>query len=395
MRKQVLIVAGLATAIGLAIAFLPGHRGWFDIGVYHDAMVYWVRRHGDLYSFVRPRSTYGFTYPPFAALCMAPMAYVPWYPTIAVNLVITVAASAFVLYLLIDPIAARRGWPRWYTFALAACAFAMLSPVRDTFSFGQVNLLLLALVYLDLALLERGLPAGFGIGLAAAIKLTPAIFILYLLVAGQRRAAFRAVVTAAGATLLAAAVAPDATRAYFLEAMWDTNRVGVLSYISNQSLLGLVARLNPEHPDRLLWAALVLAVLAVHIARVRRATGSTDLRAGFALTGLASCLVSPVTWVHHLVWAIPALILMAERNRRWTAGIFYLLLCTSLVWLWPDARGVIGIIGGNTYVLITLALLVFLPVHPAPVFPPVRPERQPQPADPAAAPALAGSAATP
>jgi alpha-1,2-mannosyltransferase len=395
MRKRILTVAGLVTAIGLAIAFLPGHRGWFDIGVYHDAMVYWVRAHGDLYSFVRPGSTYGYTYPPVAALCMAPMAYLAWYPTIAVNLAVTVAASAFVLYLLVDPIARRRGWPRWYAFALAACAFAMLAPVRDTVSFGQVNLLLLAMVYGDLALLERGRRGGFGIGLAAAIKLTPAIFILYLLVTGQRRAAYRAIGTAGGATLLAAALAPDATRAFFAEAMWDTDRVGNLSYISNQSLLGLVARLRPEHPDRLLWLGLVLAVLLIYITRVRPTAQSNDLRAGFALTGLASCLISPVTWVHHLVWVIPALVLTAERRGRWTAGVCYFLLCTSLVWLWPQARGVLGFVGGNAYVLISLALLVLLPVRPAPLFPPARPADRRQPADPAGEPVLAGSAATP
>src|SRR5262245_53569830 len=113
MRQRILTVVGLAAAIGLAIAFLPGHRGWFDIGVYPDAMVYWVHREGDLYAFVRPATTYGFTYPPFAALCMAPMAFLDWYPTIAVNLAMTVAASAFVLYLLVDPIARARGWSRW------------------------------------------------------------------------------------------------------------------------------------------------------------------------------------------------------------------------------------------------------------------------------------------
>jgi alpha-1,2-mannosyltransferase len=387
--KRSFIVAGSAAAIAVAIALLPGHRGWFDIGVYHDAMTYWVRRHGDLYAFVRPASTYGYTYPPFAAICMSPMAFLGWYPTIAINLAITVAASAFVLYLLVDPIARKRGWPRWYAFALAACLFAMLAPVRDTFSFGQVNLLLLALVYVDLALLERGRPAGFGIGLAAAIKLTPAVFIVYLLLSGERKAARNATLTAAGATLLAAALAPDATRAYFAEAMWDTGRVGSLAYISNQSLLGAVARLRPESPDRLLWIVLVLAVVALWIFRVRAAARDGDKRAGFALTGVVACLISPVTWVHHLVWLIPALVVLVDAGRRTAAAIAYLLLCTSLVWLWPDARGVLGVVGGNCYVFIALALLAARPAAPrAPL------AGRPPLADPADAPVFVGSTAT-
>src|SRR5262249_34875340 len=153
-------------------------------------------------------------------------------------------------------------------------------------------------------LIERGRPAGFGIGLAAAIKLTPAIFIVYLLLAGRRRDALRATLTAASATLLAALVDPAATLTYFTHALWDTDRVGQLTNVSNHSLLGLVARLDPDDPDRLLWMVLALAAISLWAWRVRR----SDIRTGFALTGLVAGLISPVTWVHHLVWTIPALV---------------------------------------------------------------------------------------
>ncbi|MDT5043011.1 MAG: alpha,2-mannosyltransferase [Actinoplanes sp.] len=54
-------------------------------------------------------------------------------------------------------------------------------------------------------------------------------------------------------------------------------------------------------------AAAVAVVLVVWWIRTWRAI---DHLAGFALTGVVACLISPVTWVHHLVWLLPALFLM-------------------------------------------------------------------------------------
>ncbi|MFG1919426.1 glycosyltransferase 87 family protein [Micromonospora sp. NPDC048898] len=373
-RRRVVTVLALVTVLAVAIAVLPGHRGWFDVGVYHGAVGHWMRG-GDLYEWTTGNG-YGFTYPPFAAVSMVPMATLAWYPTIVANLLLTTLAAAFLLHLLVDPLARRHGWTRWYALALACCLLAGLNPVRDTVSFGQVNLLLVALVYLDLWLLERGSRlAGVGVGLAAAVKLTPAVFIGYLLVTGRWRAAATAAGTAVGATMIAAALAPDATRTFFTEALWDTDRVGVLAYVSNQSLLGLVARLDPERPDRRLWLLLVVAVLAVWALRVRRAVREGDERAGFALTGVAACLVSPVTWVHHLVWLVPGLVVLAASTRLWPpvdatarrrvrAGVVgYVVLCSGLVWVFANgSAGPWGFVGANAYVWVSIGMLALLPI---------------------------------
>ncbi len=76
---------------------------------------------------------------------------------------------------LLDPVARRDGWVRWFAFAVALCLAAAFEPLRETFSFGQVNMLLLFLVAVDLLRLLPGGNrwAGVGIGLATAIKLTP------------------------------------------------------------------------------------------------------------------------------------------------------------------------------------------------------------------------------
>lgn len=350
-RRQVVTVLVAAVAVGVFTATVPLFREFFDLGVYRGAVRWWLLDGGDLYSYRYQDTEYGFTYPPFAALVMSPLALTAWPIAVAVS----IAANAAAVLVLLRWWTGRHAW--WLT-ALLFLAVLLFEPARDTFSFGQVNLLLLVLVCADL----RGLLAahragwvGIGIGLAAAIKLTPAVFILYLLVTRRWRAAATAAGTAAGATLLAVALAPEASRTFWTEAVWDTGRVGRLAYVSNQSLRGVVARLDAPTPW---WVLLVVAALAVWFFRVRRA----DPRTGVALTGVLACLISPVTWVHHLVWVLPALFLLFQRGHRVLASFLWFTLGTSVVWIWwRDASGWAAAAGANAYVWICVGLLVALP----------------------------------
>jgi alpha-1,2-mannosyltransferase len=368
VHRRIAVIAAVVVATAGFLSFAMIRHGYFDLKVYYGAVNYWVHDGGQIYDYLKPNSKYGFTYPPFAALAMLPMAFVSWPVAIVLSVAAAAVTSGLVLWWLLDPIARREGWTRWFAFAVAACLVAAFEPMRETVSFGQVNTLLLFLVAADLLwLVGRGhRAAGVGIGLATAVKLTPGIFILYLLVTRRWWAALTASATAAGATLFAAAVAPDASRQFWTEALWNTDRVGSLAFISNQSLQGVVARLDPVHPNTALWLALVVAALAVWVWRVRHA----DVRTGLALTGVVGCLVSPVTWIHHLVWLLPALILLADRalaarDRRLIGfAIFaYGMLISRFVWIWErGSPGVSGFVGSNMYVWLSIGLLVFLPI---------------------------------
>ncbi|MEU9288240.1 glycosyltransferase 87 family protein [Streptomyces sp. NPDC048275] len=360
--RRLLLVCGLAVAIGVFTATVPLLRDWFDLRVYYGTVDAWAHHDGRIYDYQLPGTTYGFTYPPFAAVGMLPMTLVGLHTAIAIALLLNLAALAAVVWILVGPALRRYGW---FGFALAGCLPALLEPVRDTFSFGQVNLLLLALVLSDAWLLSTGRSrwAGVGIGLAAAIKLTPAIFIALLLLAGRRRAAGVATAVVAAATALAAWVAPEASRFYWTEALWDTDRIGRLAYVSNQSLQGVLARLAaPGEPSRAAWASAAVVVLGVWAWRTSRALADEDWTAAFALTGLAACLVSPITWVHHLVWLLPSFAVLLHRHRLRVAAALYAVLCSSVVWLWfDDSSGLDGFLGSNTYTWITLGLLLWLP----------------------------------
>lgn len=377
--RRVATVAGIAVAAAAFAILASARHGFFDLRVYYGAINYWVSGSGSLYDFVVPNSYYGFTYPPFAALVMTPMAVLSLPVTQVVSVAATVPATLLVLWWLIGPTARRERWTGWYALGLAAALTIAFEPVRETVNFGQVNLLLLALVGGDLLFgVARGRRwGGIGIGLATAIKLTPGVFIVYLLVTKRWRAAIVASATAAGATLLAAAVSPAMSMVFWTEALWNTDRVGDLAFISNQSLQGAVARLNPEHPSTALWAVLALAALVFWAIRCRRAVAAGDELAGFALTGVLGCLISPVTWVHHLVWLGPALVLLVDRaaaadtRRRRVglltfAGVVYVLLCSRLVWGFATAYHTVpGWLLSNAYVWASIALLIGLPVPAA------------------------------
>jgi alpha-1,2-mannosyltransferase len=349
------LVLAVVVAATVFTVTVPTFRDFFDLGVYRGAVQHWLISGGDLYRFRYQDSVYGFTYPPFAALVMSPLALTAWPVAVAASLIVNLCCVLLVLRWFLP--AALRRTPR--TWALALTAVLLFEPARDTFSFGQVNLILLVLV---LAGLRYPRWSGVGIGLAAAIKLTPAVFIGYLVLTRQYRAAAVAAGTAAGATLLAVVIAPQASRTFWTEALWDTGRVGRTEYVSNQSLRGVVARLDVSS----LWWMLAVLIVVACWAWWLHTHGTADHATAAALTGMLAVLISPISWVHHLVWLLPGFLLLIERETGRTrplAGLaaLYVIMCSSVVWLWwARPHGWDAFLGGNLYVWVTLALAAAL-----------------------------------
>ncbi len=166
---------------------------------------------------------------------------------------------------------------------LALTVISTLEPIRETYTFGQINILLAIAILFDLLiLLPRGSKwAGIGIGLAAAVKLTPAIFIVYLLVSRRRRAAVTAAVTAVAASLAAFALMPRSSWHYWTHTLWGGEGLGNAAYTFNQSIYAMLARFSaPAEPNRMLWAVLVLIAVVAGLWRARRAALAGDEVAG-------------------------------------------------------------------------------------------------------------------
>jgi alpha-1,2-mannosyltransferase len=186
-----------------------------------------------------------------------------------------------------------------------------------------------------------------------------------------------------------AASATDQSREFWTSALWDTGRVGVLSYVSNQSLRGFLARLPIDDVAGKVWVVLVVVLLGFWAARVRLAASRGDEVGGLALTGVLGCLISPVTWVHHCVWLLPAIIrcvdagLSSRTDRRplYLGGAAYLLVTSRLLWVWEKRpRPPLELIGGNLYFWFSLALLAWLPIG-EPAGRPQLPRRESAPAE--------------
>ncbi|MCI4063356.1 glycosyltransferase 87 family protein [Micromonospora sp. R77] len=339
------IVAAVAYAAWLAIGTFGRPYNFFDMKIYHGAVVWWANGN-ELYDFIAPSTTLGFTYPPFAGLVMLPMSWLPVEAAGWLNALASIAALAVVLAALLRPVVDRLGWSLRFTVAIAVPMAVAIEPSRETLGYGQVNLLLFALIMADLVglrwrakrgthhdtadsaaarFLYSGVWAGAGIGLATAVKLTPALFVVYLMITRQWRAAMTAVGTTIGVTLGSFALVGEESRTYFTSVLWQTERVGAADMTPNQSLAGLLARLYDSiETPKLLWLAFAVLVLALGLSRAATARADGDELTAFTLVGLTANVISPISWSHHLVWVIPAIIVLADaavRRREASRGL--------------------------------------------------------------------------
>jgi alpha-1,2-mannosyltransferase len=269
------------------------------------------------------------------------------------------------------PLADHRLW----TVVLAACAVGLLlEPVRSTLDFGQVNLVLAVLVVADLVAPRRNFPQGILVGVAAGMKLVPALFIVYLALTGRLRAAALATAVFAGSIAAGFVVMPSAALEYWTHLFFDTTRVGRADYVGNQSIRALLARLGDgPDPSRLLWISLAtFTVVAGMWIAVRLHKRERELAAVCAVA-LTSLLVSPISWSHHWVWALPvALVLLLDEatagKKGWTlAAVLWLLLFgLGPIWWVPspldyeERYGGWRLLASNSYVVAGAAMLVAL-----------------------------------
>ncbi|HEX2316944.1 MAG TPA: glycosyltransferase family 87 protein [Thermomonospora sp.] len=224
------------------------------------------------------------------------------------------------------PLLSRAGRYAPLVLGVLVGALAYLQPVHDQTRFGQVGLFLMALCAADCAAPSTRWPRGVLVGLATAVKLVPGVFLIYLLITGRRQAAWNATLTAAAATLAAFAVLPGDSIDFWFDAVMSSDRAGANNATTNQSLNGMLLRLYwPDTVTSLVWLGCV-ALVAFFGFRLARRASLTAARldgsaahsaemAGIAITGLLSVLLSPIGWVHHLVWVVLVLGALAGDGR--------------------------------------------------------------------------------
>jgi alpha-1,2-mannosyltransferase len=283
-----------------------------------------------------------FTYPPLAAALFAVVAVLPW--ALAATLLTVATAiifpALFYLALRLPPVSSwlDRG-DAWRLALAAATAGIWLEPVRTTLGYGQVDVLLAAAVLYDLSLPDGARRKGIAIGLAAGFKLTPAIFVPYLLLTRRYRAAATAAAAFAATVALGYAVLPAPSSYFWNAAFLNPGRISKIDNDENQSLLGGISR--TLHSTMVFWPWLLVAavVAVVGLGLAARAQRRGDEGLGFSLCAITGLLISPMSWTHHWVLAVPALLLAAlalYRNRA----------ASPLAWrLGGGALAVLAIVG--------------------------------------------------
>ncbi len=303
----------LASAAACCALAARSSAHFADIGVYRMGGA--AVLHGE--SLYRLRlGVLPFTYPPFAAVVLTVLAAIPRDAAVALLTAASAAALPAMLYLALrlprpgGP-AAPTGRLAW-TVALAVAAAAIwLDPARAALGYGQVDIVLAAAVLYDLALPGTSRRKGAAIGLAAGIKLTPAIFVAYLLITRRYRAAATAAAVFAGTVAAGFAVLPASSAWYWAGEFASPGRVSPVEDPENQSLLGVLSRTLHTANVLPLWLPLAAAVAVTGLALAAAAGRRGDEAAGFSLCAVTGLLVSPISWTHHWVIAIPALLVAA------------------------------------------------------------------------------------
>jgi len=304
-----------------------------------------------------------FTYPPFAAVVMAPLAPLPAW--LAAALWTGASVGALAVAVVVVRRALDRPAPGWLVALVTGGAFA-LEPVWQNLTFGQVNLFLMAAVLVDLLRPERRW-SGVLVGLAAGVKLTPLVFVVLLVLVGRRAAAGRAALVFAGTVAVGFVAMPGSAATYWAHGLVHAGRVGPPALAHNQSVYGALTRLLDGPPPTLLWLAvagpLSLAVLVVGAGWWRRG----DRVLGTCLGAMAMLLASPISWSHHWVWAVPVALALWERN-RWASGAWTAVFVTRPI-LWPPwgqhreyGWSPPDHLVGNAYLLAALAFCVWAAV---------------------------------
>ena len=305
------IVSALAAAGYLAVW---GSRYGLDLKVYRNSVALWRSGH-DPYLATLGRSRLTFTYPPFALLALWPLTWASFAVTQWLLWAASVASATVSVVLVLRDRGFDIGQRLWCgAFSWSCLSVIILEPARSGVDYGQVELVLMLVVVADLLAVPSRY-RGMATGVAAAVKLTPLVFLVVFLACRDVRSAARTLASFAACTALAWLLWPGLPRVYWDEVISHPARVGRASYAGNQSWYAILHR--PPFPatgSAAAWLLLSLATLAVSGLVALRCARDDRRAAAMISVALAGLLISPISWTHHWVWVLLIPPLLAGRR---------------------------------------------------------------------------------
>jgi alpha-1,2-mannosyltransferase len=366
----------LSIAARLAWTYLvPAGANFVDLHVYVEGAAT-IGTGRPLYDFVyadqTPDFPLPFTYPPFAAVVFAPLHLVPFGVLAFIWQIGVMAALYGVVWLSLRLIgrADHRLTMLWTAVGI------WTEPLRSTFDYGQINVILvLAVLYAVHS--SRWWLSGLLVGLAAGVKLTPAVAGLYFVGARRWGAALFSAVVFFGTVGVSLLVLGGQARYYFTDLLGDADRIGPIGTSFNQSWRGGISRIlghDAGYGSAVVAGVVITAVLAV--LAWRAIGGARDRLGAIVIVQLFGLLLSPISWTHHWVWLIPLILWLlhgALRDRpgaTWLGWGWLALILVGVPWLLSFAQPTIWEIGrpwylawaGLVYIVASLATLTWIAV---------------------------------
>jgi Glycosyltransferase family 87 len=291
-----------------------------------------------------------FTYTPFAAALFAVVSFIPWRDLPNVSVAVNVAALLATVWFSFGALGWRRSPARAGLTLLTTAAVLWTEPVLRTIFLGQVNLVLMALIIWDLGQPDTRASRwwkGFGVGVAAGIKLVPLIFIPYLLLTRRFRQAAMAVAGFVATVAIGFAVLPGDSGQWWLHGLFfQGDRTGFVGWEGNQSLRGLLTRLlGSVAGSQPAWLIAAVAATAVGLACAVALDRAGHQFAGLLAAALTGLLVSPISWDHHWVWLVPGVALLVSYGVRAGRGRGWPQRARAAWGCWAGAAGLVLLYG--------------------------------------------------
>jgi alpha-1,2-mannosyltransferase len=336
------IVAAIATILYLAVW---GRRYGLDLRVYWDSVNSW-RSGKDPYFGTFTRSRLAFTYPPFALVALSPLTWASFPITQWLLWAVSIGAATGSVLLVLRDMGSDVTLRLWCkSFAWSCAAVIVLEPVRSGIDYGQIEFILMFVVVADL-LVTPSRYRGVAIGVAAAVKLTPLVFVIVLVVSRDVKSAIRALVSFLSWTTLSWVVWPGLSRVYWFHDVSHPARVGTIAYAGNQSWYAILHR--PPFPvsgSAFLWLLLSLATLALGTLVAWRCVGVNQKAFAILSIALVDLLISPISWTHHWIWVmlIPPMILgrrSPDLPQSVQVLLWGLIVITTAAPYWWFSRGI-------------------------------------------------------
>ncbi len=335
-RRRACIAIGFAIAAFLALR--PLLTAYTDFGIYLDCARELVAGEANLY---RDRGDIGaFLYPHVVLLPLAAIDLV--LPEKLTRILYGLLLAAAATSLVVDALRTMRWFGPVSAWRIALLAVLFGRCITQNLTNAQLSLVVAACVARGVVTLANGrdVRAGIAFGVAIALKLTPAIFVVALPAMGRVRAGLVAAATTAALVLVAPL--PFLSTSEHLRHLGDFHDA-VLDPLFHSESRGTSAEVGPSASIRgtldyllqprprdadgrtlaiadldgtqlriakLSWTLLLLGIAAFGWIRARQLDARSAILVRCAITVIVMSLLSPLTRVYHLAAIAPAAALL-------------------------------------------------------------------------------------